>query len=326
MKIFLTTPTLQGRHGGIRILCEIANRLQDLGHEVTLYNLGGHLTCDWFDVKVRITNSTILLKKADCLIITSPHTIHLQKQIRQDQKCFLHCQMMEHLFNIGNKRFYDQCIEFYTSPHPMFSISQWNMQMMKELGRTAPTHYIGNGVNLEHFPISDKPKDGKTVLVEGWECTNQAKDVDNIAPKVAKRLKEEGYYIIAYSAQPLKTMPDVPHEYHCKPSLEKMNELYERATILLKASKYDARSCAPVEAMTKGTATARVIQFGDDDLIDEYNCLRDYYNQDRLYLNSLQLLKNVELRKTLSKNCLQYVQTECNWQTIMNQINEILCS
>lgn len=325
MKIFITIPSLRVPHGGTRIIITWAEYLLKYGHTVTLFVQNGPITCDWYNISTDVTLSckqTDLIQ-ADCIIICSPHSIHLQRYIRKDQKCFIFLQMIEHYFRPGDKAFYKQCIEFYMTPHPVIHGSVWNERIMRELGRTGPCHYVGNGVNLNDFPISDKPKDGKLVLVEGWECTNPAKDIDNIGPKVAARLKAEGYKILAYSQLPLKTMPDVPDEYYQLPSMEQMNDLYERATILIKASRYDARAVAPMEAMTKGTVTVRAIVEGDDDLLDTYNCYRCAYDETSLYDYSMTILADQVSRHYLSKNCLEYIQ-KYTWDYWMDKVNDIL--
>ncbi len=324
MKIFIPTPDYS-LHGGIRIILEWANRLADL-HEVHLFSLKGG-ECSWFAIsqKVLIVHNTDTLSQCDCLIITSPHSVHLATHTYPRKK-FAFMQMCEHLFRPKDTAWQLLCKKFYTVPFPLLSISQWNIDVVKkQYGRQGITHYIGNGVNLQHFPISHKPKDGTTVLVEGWESGNPSKDPEHIAPKVAAMLKDKGYKIIAYGGLPLKTMAFVPDEYYHRPSLEKMNELYERATILIKASKYDARSCAPVEAMTKGTVTARAIYEGDDDLIDYQNCYKVPYTVAALFQAAFGLLRNHHKRNQLSKNCIHHVET-FGWDYWMPIINYHLCN
>lgn len=332
MKIFIVTPSF-AIHGGIRIILEWANRLTEW-HDVTLHSMAFD-RCDWFKIKpeVKITDDCIM-HGMDCLIITSPHSIFLQDRPDTPKKVFIFAQMAEHLFcdekAKGYKDWLDKCTRFYTSKHPMLSISQWNMDLFKEMGRTGPTYYIRNGVNFEHFPISYTGKEPKTILVEGWECGNPSKDILNIGPKVAKRLKAEGYRIIAYSQKPLKTMPEVPDEYYCKPDLDTMNAIYERATIMIKATQYDARSCAPLEAMTKGTLTVRAITKGDDDLKDsdcamsDRNSVRVPYDLESLYNCCMHVLNAPAKVKTLGGMARIWVQQNCDWDRIMRDINFIL--
>lgn len=323
MRILYTVPGW-GRHGGVRVILEHANRLHKLGHDVTLLSLVRGKQ-DWFkiDPQVRIIYHPVHARNIDVAVITSPHTIHWLDTIKAKKKVMF-SQMAEHLFRPDNKQWFERCRKFYSAPYPMMAISKWNIDLFKaEFGRTAPTHYIGNGVNLEDFPISNKPKDGKCILVEGWVSHNAAKDVDHIAPKVALRLKEEfGVRVLAYS-QLTNPGPYMPDEFYCCPDLKTMNALYERATIMIKASKYDARSCSPVEAMTKGTVTARAIIKGDDDLVHGHNCLRGDYNENWLYIHACQLMDG--MRYDMEKACLAHVQ-KYTWDYWMGEVNKILTS
>ncbi len=327
MKIFITTPSF-AIHGGIRIILEWANRLTKW-HDVTLHSLSGD-QCTWFvlDPKVKVQNSPGMAGQ-DCLIITSPHSIDFDGRDDTPDKVFIFAQMAEHLFCDVNADWYplwyDKCLRFYTSKRTMFSISEWNRKLFYELGRDikSKTHAIWNGVNFEHFPISYRPKDGKIILVEGWECTNPSKDIDNIGPKVAARLKAEGYFIAAYSQKKLRTMREVPNVYWHKPDLATLNDLYEKATILIKATKYDARSCSPLEAMTKGTITVRAIIEGDDDLNDD-NSIRVGYDEEQLYQACKKVLNHPDKMSGLAKEARMWVQHNCDWDLLMNDLNVYL--
>lgn len=321
MKIFITIPSF-ARHGGVRIIGEWSNRLCEW-HDVYLHCLSGEIKWDWFALNPKIKLMDADMSGMDCLIITSPHSIHFQNRPDAPKKIFIFAQMAEHLFN-PDQQWKKKCLELYTSKHPMFSISEWNIEEFKKLGRKGITHYIGNGVNTEDFPIERPEKDGKTILIEGWEAYNQAKDIDKLAPKVAQRLKKEGYKIIAYSQFPLKTLPGIPDEYYYNPDLKTMNDLYRRATILIKASRYDARSCSPCEAMSKGCVTVRAIIKGDDDLIHEHNCLKVGYNINQLYEATKRILKDEHLRLRLQEQCYKHIE-EYSWDYWMEKINKILC-
>jgi len=293
MKVCITTPSF-APHGGIRIILEIANRLRQW-HEVVLY-CSKPATCTWFnlDRSIRIVSNQREVAKCDLLIITSPHDIHLQKNPPLKKVIFQ--QMMEHLFRPHDQMWFNQCKEFYTTKYPVLTTGQWNKEENAVHGRKHKTHVIGQGINTQNFPISKKKKDEKTVLVEAWECTNPAKDIDYIAPRVAGELRRQGYRIIAYSSLPLHHYKNIPNEFHVRPSLAKLNEIYERATIMLKASRYDDRALAPIEAMTKGTVTARAITKGDADLVHMHNCLRSEYEETLLLDNAMKLLKNSTLK------------------------------
>lgn len=320
MNLLISIPGFPA-HGGIRILVEIANRLTKW-HNVTIYSLHGLNGIEYWNInpKVKVLDK-VNLDDYDTLLIGSPHTIHLEDQFKG--KVVIHLQMMEHLFN-ADRRWLEMCKKTYTSKKTILSISEWNMFDLHNVhGRTARTVYIGNGINYDEFPIKETVKDFKNVLVEGWDAGNPAKDTDHIGPKVALKLKREGYTILTYGRHKPKVMSYVPDEYHISPSLEKLNELYSRATILLKASKYDARSCSPMEAMTKGTITARAIIKGDDDLIDNANCLKVGYSEQQLYKAAKTLLTNKALFTTLQAGCKDTLEYN-NWDKRIEDINKII--
>lgn len=307
-------------HGGIRIILEWANRLPNT---VILNTSPKSAQLTWFENKVPVTSNPAILKKCDTLIITSPHGIELGGHPYAPKNVIVFLQMMEHIFQEGNPSWLKRCMRFYKSPHPMILGAHWNAQWCRDFGRTAPIYYVGNGVNLADFPIIKEKSGPLTVLVEGWEPYNPAKDVDSLGPKVARRLRADGYHILAYSQFPLKTMPEVPHEYYCKPDLATLNDLYSRAHVLVKATRYDARALAPMEAMTKGTVTARAIVYGDDDLINNVTALRCGYNEDDLYDNAKRLLTDRALRESLAANCLEYVQ-KFTWDYYIGQVMQVI--
>jgi hypothetical protein len=102
-----------------------------------------------------------------------------------------------------------------------------------------------------------------------------------------------------------------------------MNDLYEEATIMIKATKYDARSTAPLEAGTKGTVTVRGIIEGDDDLTEE-NSYKVGYSVDKLYDAAMFALQNKEETERRAKNMKYHIQTFTP-EYWLNQVNQILC-
>lgn len=320
MRIFIQSPNINSRHGGIRVINEWANRLQSFGHKVILYNQAGPVRCDWMTITCKIVNTTSLLDKSDLLIVTSPHgAFLLAKDHPRKKVVFL--QMLEHLFNITNKTFFNNCLALYTTKYPLISISQWNIRLLQnKYQRKGPIYYVGNGVNLQDFPINDKSKENKVILLESPEPTNMAKDTEKLAVQVAKNLIEKGWTVKGYGLKHPKDK--IYTEFIVNPDLAQINRLYEEATLMIKATKYDARSTAPMEAMTKGTVTIRGIIEGDDDLNDQ-NSYKTGYSVDKIYDAALFAINHPKDLEQKRQNALKYVQ-EHNWDYWMAKINEIL--
>lgn len=319
MRIVITCPDINSVHGGIRVILEWANRLQDFGHQVFVLDQAKRLKCKWFPLRTKVVNNSYIINRADCLIVTSPHGV--QYLDRLVPKKFVFIQMMEHNFRPENPKWMDLCRKFYQNPYPTFAISQWNIdELTHKWGKTGPIYYIGNGVNLDHFPIKNPIKDGKTILIESPVTNNPSKDPDLLQIKIGQRLMLEGFNVIGYGREPIQYHLT---EYYIKPDLKTLNDLYSRATILLKATRMDARSTSPMEAMTKGCVTVRGIEMGDDDL----NCTNSYrcgYNELDLY-DMVKMALNDPHLPIKAQICQKYV-CDNSWHNIMKQVNEILCN
>lgn len=315
MTITYTLPSINTPHGGYRIVLEHLSRLQRKGHDVSLFIEGGVANHDWYgDQFCPITRSPHVLRKSEVVVIGSPHSMWYQRVFGQRVVSFV--QMAEHLFRPGDNKWLVKCMEWYNSPYTKMYGSHWIGELLK-----GESYYIADGINTDHFPVQHVNKSNDTVLIEGWECSNPAKDTEAIACKVAERLKAKGVTVLAYGFQPLKRYSHVPDEYHYRPSIEVMNNLYRRADVLIKASKYDSRALSPTEAMTKGCVTARALINGDDNLVNGHNCYRCGYNEDELYEYAERLLNNPDIRSKMIGN---FAIPE--WQPIINQLEEILCS
>lgn len=316
MKIALTIPGFSA-HGGINVILEWANRLSEF-HEVTLITskLGKH---QWYPLEKAVKVTTdIYLKKYDCLIICSPHHSFLLESKHLPEKCFVFMQMLEDKFKPQDIAWQRACKAFYNAKYPMFYISEWNYEEIKR--SNDQDVYLGNGVNFDLFPL-ETPEKENVILVEGWEPSNPTKDVDYVGAKVAKELKKlYGCKVLAYSQLPCKEYMEVPDEYHVKPNLETLNNLYRRAKIFIKATKCDARSTAPLEAATKQCVVVRGIDRGDDDL-DVSNCYKTDYNFQHV-LNSAKFACENYLHGILKAQELQRNIVQFDWPYYMGIVNE----
>ncbi len=335
MKILIITPSL-APHGGVRVLVEHANGLARQGHDVTLQvvHKPEQSLPNWVDFHedVEIQGGAIKYNpsKFDAVIYGSPFIAVQFHSHYKNVKTFLLLQMCEELFNPDNENYVKQAIESYHLPIPIIGISQWNKDRILDVHKRDPNlpyHLIGNGVSDNFCPGTKD--EGFTVLVEGWVGYNPAKDTEAIAPRVARHLKQKyGARIITYSQFPLShkdaKFKDVPDEYYAQPTAQQIVRLNQRATFLLKASRYDARSCAPVEAMKCGTPTVRAIDLGDDDLLHEYNCLRGDYNYDQMIAHAEMLIEFPDLLEKLKVNGLHYAVQDLSWLHWSNELYKII--
>jgi hypothetical protein len=223
--------------------------------------------------------------------------------------------MAEHLFNAKDETWVKLCYEFYKAPYPMFSISHWNIELFKENGRTYETIYIGNGLNFEQFTPELIPQEQKEslIVVEGWGDRQPHKDKNMYSIAVAQILKKQGARVAAISRTPISQSKHIPDEIYIAPTTEQMAALYKRARMLIKATAYDARSCSPIEAGSKGVVTIRGIDKGDDDLINGENCLKSKYDYPAIKKNALKAWNDIDLCNELATNMHKHILEFCNW-------------
>jgi len=323
MRLLITTPTLRP-HGGIRVLVEWANHLARRGHKTTLQIFQGPIRADWIDINpdVQVKGGIVQsISEYDCVVAGTPFiALHLDSM--QGAKKFFLLQMAEDLFSPGNHGYVEKCRQSYHVKMPIIGISKWVEEYVRDQGRTGKMYYIGNGVT-ENFTPGEKSKE-LTVLVEGWNGYNPAKDWEHINAQVADALKKEyGAKIVSYSQAPPTHNEHILDEYYTRPDPEQIVRLYQQATIMVKATRYDARSCAPVEAMACGTVTARGLMKGDDDLFHEMNCLRGGYKYDEVLTHAKRLIEDEELREQLEQSGLQYRKKWLSWDYWMGEVEKI---
>ena len=327
MNILIISPSLN-IHGGIRVLVEWANHLHKRGHSVTLQIESGPIVPpnNWIDIDTGVSVMPGAFWKPngfDIAVAGTPNIANRLDSATTTAKKFFLLQMAEDLFAPGTRGYVQQCLQSYRVRMPIIGISKWVEEYVRQKGRgEGVMHYIGNGVS-DHFQPGKKDEQ-LTVLAEGWHGYNPAKDTYQLTAKVAKHLKQKyNASILAYSQFRCQHHSDVPDEYYTSPGTEQIKMLYQRAHFMVKATRYDARSCAPVEAMACGTPTVRALVKGDDDLIDGFNCIRGGYDLESLIFNAEKMAEDTGLRDKLASNGLAYRKQNLSWDYWMREVEKI---
>ncbi len=321
-------------HGGVRIIFNWVKYLSQHQCDVTVCVMDGVLQCNWMQVPKNdnihyVTDPRLAIYNA-VVILTSPHDLKVLDFIDSpSQRVFLFIQMLEHYFRPQNKEWVRQCYEFYKLPFKKICISHWNIDYLIENfnQRREDIYYIRNGVDFDDFPLSKAHKTHfrKIILFESWGSNNFSKDPEGVQRETAKLLKREGFHIVCYGGHKPVRDNNLIDEYYQMPDASTLNMLYEKCSALIKVTHMDARACAPLEAMTKGTITIRGIDLGDDDLIDMKNCLRlPATNATNIFKAVCNLQRNNGKYSALSENCLKYARENCDWNIIIKDIIKIL--
>jgi glycosyltransferase involved in cell wall biosynthesis len=311
------------------VILEHVTRLMNRGHEIVVLNHGGPRDLSWFgdcEIDVKRANAAVSEPPFDVVVATGATTAYWATYAKAEEGSYYYfVQNMEHTFFRRGSAGYERHRGSYpvakAKGMKVITISSWVADEMRDTWDIEPIAIIGNGVNANHFYPDSLPPDTERedyVVVEG-DNRNPSKDTEGYSWKVAAEL---GVEVHGYSA----LGHDYVHlmDYHVmQPSVEEMRQMYSGALFMIKASKSDARSCAPVEAMACGTPCVRAIDKGDDDLIDGYNCLRVPYNQDALLEAAVSLLKDRESLQELSDNCAEYTAEHLNWDSIITELENL---
>lgn len=328
MKILIISPSLNP-HGGIRVLIEWANGLARRGHAVTLQVEAGPVRAEWAKISPEVEalpGPLWDLKGYDIAVAGGPDIALRLDQMKGPANKFFLLQMAEDMFAPSWRNYVDACRRSYQVKMPIIGISRWVEQYVRQWRGAGDMYYIGNGVS-EDFKPGKKDRD-LAVVVECWGGypgnSNPAKDIEQLGPQCAAHLKQKyGARIIALSQFQAWVYAHVPDDYIHQPSHETWIRTMQRGHLLVKASRLDARSTAPVEAMACGMATARALVQGDDDLHHEYNCLRGGYTLDELISNAERLIEDAALRAALEANGLQYRRQYLSWDYWLGKAEEI---
>ena len=323
-KIAYCTPGM-GPSGGVRVILEHCTRLKERGHDVVIINPSGNSPTLWewygpHNVPV-VRNVQLQDNDFDVCVATGASTVYWARKVKAE-RYFYFVQMMEHLFARTATQEYHRCEQSYNLARQqgmqVITIAKWLQQeLTTKFGIAA--EIIPNGVNQDHFYPDGKKQN--YILVEG-DDRNQAKDVQGVSWGAAEILRQKyGVALYGYAALEHKYV-NVMDEFFLRPDVEQMRKLYSGALFLLKASRFEGRSCAPVEAMCCGTTTVRGIINGDDDLVHEKNCLRTEYDLGKVIEQGERLLRDDGLRARLEKGCKKYAKRHLKWDKIIDKLEE----
>jgi GT2 family glycosyltransferase len=260
--VYVTEDT--GVGGGHRDIFEHINRLRRRGHEVELYSLG--VQPDWFelDAPVRSFDTyqelTAALAPLDAIKVatwwgTARSVWHAS--VTHGKPVYF-VQDIETSYYPGDPREQHRVLASYREEFRYMTISSWNQERLRELA--LDTALIPPGIDLENFRHVDGLKRDDVLLavgrslplknlpltIESWERMDPRPELwmFGIEPELGPR----------HGAR-----------YFERPSDERLNELFNEATVFVQTSRHEGFCLPLLEAMAAGTPVVSTDAHGNRD-------------------------------------------------------------
>jgi glycosyltransferase involved in cell wall biosynthesis len=300
MKINFNSLSL-GMSGGNRTVLEIANRLTERGHRVTITTLGLPRDARWFssikaDVRYprispvirglralelatrgrcwwRLYDSVLikLMPECDVNVATYCFTAYPTYYSRNGRPFYL-VQNYEPLFF---ERFplQERARLTYFLPMHRMVVSRWLADTISQMTGEQPT-YIGNGVNTTLFRPSDAPAHpGHRFRVMGIFRGVGPKGEEQLLKSLNLLSKKLPIELVAIGGRRIRGVP-YPVENHGLASSARLPEIYSSADVFVFPSEYEGFGLPPLEAMACGTPVVVSHCSGIDEYaVNEYNAL-----------------------------------------------------
>jgi len=323
--------------GGVRVIFEWLNRLSRRGWPCSLAAVSGERIVTWMPIEFEIVPFEYMLERMrsatarDVLLATEINTWKIVSLMPGGRK-FAACQMLEHLFFLKSNPIWAQSVERYLHPQECqlrpIAISSWLKLELERRGHV-DVPIVPNGVNRTMFFPDPRLRETYAfdpskfvVLIEG-HLANEAKDVERMAMRAARILRS--YYgdrLVVWGVSQYPPYMDFDMFWR-SPTQTELRTIYSSAHMLLKASRFEGRSCVDLEAMACGLPVCRAIQCGDDDLLHGYNCLVSPYGDLEAFVaNARCLIDSAELRAQLSRNGLEYA-ARMDWERSIDLLEGI---
>jgi GT2 family glycosyltransferase/glycosyltransferase involved in cell wall biosynthesis len=325
--VYVTEGT--GIGGGHRDIFEHLNRLQQRGHEVSLYTLGEQP--DWFDLHVPVRSFEYYDELVAALAPLDAIKVATWWNTAAPvwQSSVLHgipvyfVQDIETSYYPDDERTRHAVIDSYRPEFNYMTISSWNRERLRELGLDA--ELIPPGLDLEGFrPLEHVERREDMVLALG-----RSNPLKNLPLTIAawRALAER---------QELATLPELcmfgiePElagegmRYVESPSDEGVNELFNEATVFVQTSTHEGFCLPPLEAMATGGAVVCTDAHGNRDFcVDGENCLMPDPDPHSVSQAIARLLADPALRERLGRAGKATAQ-EYAWERRIDALEQFL--
>ena len=320
MKISFIEPHLK-IYGGIRRIIELANRLTERGHNVTIFHSDGS-PCQWMKCIAKIKGYDEVLKEEhDVIIYNDPNPIDykLAKRAKAKLKVFYVLELYDKQLLKGiNLRIYLPWHKrmlilkrSLCSPYLKLSNATWEKKWLKE-NMSIDSMLLLGGVNAKMFcPVEVKKNPNEIrVLCSGDPRERKGTKTILEAVEIAKK-KEPRIVLDTYHG---KGIPQ-----------EKMAEKYCSADIFVEGSWHAGWNNPVAEAMACKVPVVCTDIGGVKDFAfhEKTALLVPPKNPEVMGSAILRLIRDEKLRETLRENAYQHIR-QFDWDKSAKRLEEIL--
>jgi len=322
MKISFIEPHLK-IYGGIRRIIELSNRLTKRGHDVTIFHSDGS-PCEWMKCIAKIKDyKSVLKEEHDVIIYNDPNSIDysLVKKAKVKLKVFYVLELYDKellkgfdlkIYLPGNERmlFLKKSL---CSPYLKLSNATWEKEWLKE-NMSIDSKLLLGGVNFEMFHPIEKREDTDDFRILCSGDPRERKGTKNILKAFEIVKKEEPKIVL--------------DTYHGKGIPQgKMAEKYCSANVFVEGSWQAGWNNPVAEAMAcKIPVVCTDIGGVKDFAFHEKTALLVPPEDPQAMASAIiRLIKDENLRKTLSENAYEHIKT-FNWDKSAERLEEILNS
>ena len=320
MKISFVEPHLK-IYGGIRRIIELANRLTEMGHDVTIFHSDGS-PCQWMKCIAKVKSYDEVLKEEhDVIIYNDPNPIDykLVKKAKAKLKVFYVLELYDKQLLKGiNLRIYLPwhkrmliLKKSLCSPYLKLSNATWEKKWLKE-NMNIDSMFLLGGVNTKMFHPVKVKKNPNEIRVLCSGDPRERKGTKTILEAVEIAKKEEPRIVL--------------DTYHGKGiPQEKMAEKYCSADIFVEGSWHAGWNNPVAEAVACKVSVICTDIGGVKDFAfhEKTALLVPPKNPEAMASAILRLIRDEKLRETLRENAYQHIR-QFDWDRSAKRLEEIL--
>lgn len=314
-----------GVGGGHRMVFEHVNRLKGLGYDIELWALEDQPK--WFQLKVKVKKFKnyeqliSALEKEEAIKVATwwetAEPVWLASVTKGIPAFYL--QDVESSYYKDDKYMQNFVLSKYKKEFTYLTICNWNKAQLAELGLDATV--VACGIDSKTFkPVKTKREENVIIAIGR---SHYLKNL-SMTMNAWKKIKKNQPALWLFGIEPQLTDGLKNAEYFFKPSDQGVNELYNKATVLIQTSIHEG-FCLPIlEAMAAGALVVCTDAHGNADFcVDEKNCLMVGQNDvEGLKKAIVRIFEDKNLQKRLREEGYKKAR-EYDWPVIMKNIEGV---